>query len=369
MRALRALALVAVATGALLLPLDAFHRSAATGALMVAALHALLAIVVVGLAANGRPPSGRRERVAPALVLAQALALDAYLAFSPGQSAVVASVLDCLLVAATVLFAWQPVRVGVVAVAAAAAFALTGLVAGVPAGPFGIALVNVLVGGGIAVVCAGVLDDFRARLARRERELQGLSRQLMAAQEEERRKLSRELHDELGQSLTAVAAYLWLIEKDLPEPMQKLRGRTAEARRLVAKTLGEMREISQLLCPPVLALSGLVPSLEGQLRSFRDRHGIATDLRVHGVHGRLPSEVETALYRITQEALTNVARHARARSVRVSLVANEREIRLDVDDDGVGLPPAAATGTSGMGLLGMSERARALGGSVSVTSA
>src|SRR5262249_12194106 len=140
-----------------------------------------------------------------------------------------------------------------------------------------------------------------------------------------------------------------------------LRRLTGEARRLLAQTLGEMRELSQRLCPPLLALYGLVPSLEAHVKAFEERHKIATDLDATGFPPRLPVNVETALYRITQEALTNVARHACARRARVVLAATEGEIRLDIEDDGIGLPSHDG-GPTGTGPPGTAGRVRAPAG-------
>src|SRR5262249_20277680 len=125
--------------------------------------------------------------------------------------------MDRLLVASSVLFAWSPRRVAAIAAAVCAAFGVTGAVLHVLDPSLALAFAATLVGGTIAVASASVLGDFRVQLANRERELRSLSRQLMSAQEDERRRLSRELHDELGQSLTAVATYLWLVERDIPE--------------------------------------------------------------------------------------------------------------------------------------------------------
>jgi two-component system sensor histidine kinase UhpB len=208
----------------------------------------------------------------------------------------------------------------------------------------------------------------RARLAERQTELVALSARLMAAQEEERHRLARELHDEFGQSLTAVNSYLWLIEKDLPEAQAVQRGRAAEARHLVSKTLGGMRELSQLLRPSTLDDLGLVPSLDSHLRAFANRHQISASFAAEGLPERLPAEVETALYRITQEALTNVARHSGARRVRVTLARAGGELRLEIADDGRGLPARHGGARPGTGLVGIRERVHALGGTVTIGS-
>src|SRR5439155_644673 len=131
-----------------------------------------------------------------------------------------------------------------------------------------------------------------------------------------------------------------------------LRARAAEARRLVSKTLAEMRELSHLLRPSTLDDLGLVPSLDSHLQAFADRHQIATSFTAEGLPERLPAEIETALYRITQEALTNVAKHAAAHRVRVTLVREGGELRLEIADDGHGLPAHPGGTRPGTGLVG-----------------
>jgi signal transduction histidine kinase len=281
----------------------------------------------------------------------------------------VTNALTCLLVAAAILFAWTGRQTLVASAAVCAAFVAVGLSVradAAEAGRFWIALAGLAVGVTIATTCARVLGDFRTSLARREHDLQALSASLMSAQEEERRRLSRDLHDEFGQSLTAVASYLYIIERQVPESLHEVRIRSAEARQIISRTLAEMRELSQLLCPPVLGLYGLVPSLETLCRDFGERHEVAATFAVGDLPERLPSSVETAVYRITQEALTNVARHAQADRVRVALSASPGQLRLEVDDDGIGLPAMRHAG--GIGLTGIGERVRALGGNVAIQS-
>jgi signal transduction histidine kinase len=129
-----------------------------------------------------------------------------------------------------------------------------------------------------------------------------------------------------------------------------------------------MRELSQLLRPSVLDSLGLVPSLDSQLRAFSKRHRIATSFHADELPDRLPPEIETALFRIAQEALTNVARHARAERVDVSLTRDGDGLRLEVHDHGVGLRSGDGVRTQGTGLVGVRERVRALGGTLSITS-
>ena len=118
----------------------------------------------------------------------------------------------------------------------------------------------------------------------------------------------------------------------------------------------------------MLDLYGLVPSLEQHLRSFEKRHRIAASFLANVLPPRLPAETETAIYRITQEALTNVVRHAQAKRVRVRLVADEEHVHLEVEDDGRGLQGNGDGSRAGVGLIGVRERVRALGGTMTLAS-
>jgi signal transduction histidine kinase len=142
----------------------------------------------------------------------------------------------------------------------------------------------------------------------------------------------------------------------------------SEARGLAAKTLAEIRELSQLLRPSLLDDWGLLPSLEAQVKTFRTHQEIDVELEADELPDRLPAELETAVYRIVQEALTNVAKHAQASRVRVSLRHSEEALTLDVVDNGVGYLRNGGSSKPGLGLLSIRERVRALGGRVSMTS-
>jgi len=163
-----------------------------------------------------------------------------------------------------------------------------------------------------------------------------------------------------------VMSYLWLIEQQ-GDDADAVRSRAGEARRLAAKTLSAMRELSQLLRPSSLDDYGLIPSLDALVRNFAGRHQIAATFAADGLPDRFPPDIETAVYRIAQEALTNVARHARASRVEVVLAAEGGRLRLDVEDNGVGLAGRATA--EGTGVISIRERVRALGGTVSIASA
>jgi signal transduction histidine kinase len=361
----------ALACGVLFLPVDGSRVASDVLAslLILYAAHAALTSVVLIASFTAR---GERhaDALAVGLVVGHAINLLVYLTVWPRHPGLPAGILTCLLMGNTVLFSWTTTRVLALATMFCAGFLAVGTLSvprSVDRPELFVAAIVLIVGAVTSVGCARLLSLLRASLADRQRELTDLSARLMAVQEDERRRLARDLHDEFGQSLTAVNAYLWLIERQTPEEQGEQRRRAAEARRLVNRTLGAMRALSQLLRPAVLDTLGLLPSLDALLKTFGASHGIATSLTADGLPERLPQELETALYRVAQEALTNVARHARAKRVRVALAALGEELRLEVEDDGVGLPPSAST-TGGTGLVGIRERVRALGGQLTVTS-
>jgi signal transduction histidine kinase len=334
-------------------------------------------VVHGGLAAAGivvsTLPVGARWTDTLALLIVIAMGVNglAYFALTPGYPALMANGLALLLFGATVICAWSPRRTALVGTLFAQAYMLVGLLAqrqDVPNDRFIFSVLALLFASVIAAFCASILEAARTGIVRRENELEGLSNRLMSVQEEERRRLSRELHDGVGQGLTAVVSHLWLLERRLPPDDDDARQQASEARALAAKTLAEIRELSQLLRPSLLDDWGLVPSLEAQVKTFRTHQEIDAELRADGLPDRLPAEVETAVYRIVQEALTNVARHARATTVRVALRHADRALHLDIVDNGVGYAVNGTRAKPGLGLLSIRERVRALGGEVTLTS-
>ncbi len=198
-----------------------------------------------------------------------------------------------------------------------------------------------------------VLGDGRKALETRTRQLEELTRLLLKAQEEERRRIARELHDEAGQVLTAVK-----IELDLD-------GR-GEASAMVARALAQVRDLSNLLRPSALDQLGLEPALRSLVEDFGQRTEIAAQLKTEGTLSGLPPDLEVVLYRIVQEGLTNVARHAQATAVEVRLAVLDGRARLVVEDNGRGIRGAPVPH---LGLLGMHERVSELGGSLEFVAA
>jgi two-component system, NarL family, sensor histidine kinase UhpB len=215
------------------------------------------------------------------------------------------------------------------------------------------------------------LEADAATIREKTEQAERLAAQVIMAQEDERRRVARELHDEAGQALTAVIIGLERGLASMPEvyatdlPIQP-RQLISNLRDLAAQTLDEVRKLALELRPSVLDDLGLVAALRQYVRSTEERSGLAAQLSVVGWDeddSRLPPEVETALFRITQEAMTNAIRHAQAQSVQVRLKRSPAEVSLEVRDDGVGLrsvPPRDAR--EHLGMFGMRERARLLGG-------
>ena len=185
-------------------------------------------------------------------------------------------------------------------------------------------------------------------------------RRIVAAQELERQRLARELHDETGQALTSILLGLKQLDGESPEAV-------AEVRELVVATLQDVRRLAVELRPKVLDDFGLVPALERLTQGFAEHTGISVDLEASAVTERPPVEVETAIYRIVQESLTNVIKHAQAHSVSVVLTRGDGRIKAVIEDDGMGFEPETVDG-EGIGLVGMRERIELLDGALTVES-
>jgi signal transduction histidine kinase len=190
-------------------------------------------------------------------------------------------------------------------------------------------------------------------------------RRVVEAQESERRRLARELHDETGQALTSILLRLKTLE-ERPNDLD-YRAATAELRALVVSTLEDVRRLAVELRPSALDDFGLVAALERLVASFSEQTGITVDFEAALPDERLPEEVETALYRIVQESLTNVVKHARARRVSILLARKNGAVKAVVEDDGRGFDPSEER-DEGFGLIGMRERLALLGGRLEIES-
>ena len=192
-------------------------------------------------------------------------------------------------------------------------------------------------------------------------------RRVVAAQELERTRLARELHDETGQALTSILLSLRTVEEAAGDE-QELRAAVAEVRELVRSTLQDVRQLAVELRPKVLDDFGLVAALERLTETFGEQTGMSVQFQqLLPTSERLPPEVETALYRIVQESLTNIVKHARATSVSVVLTRKDDSVSVVVEDDGVGFEPHLAR-DGGIGLVGMRERVALLGGRLAIES-
>jgi signal transduction histidine kinase len=179
--------------------------------------------------------------------------------------------------------------------------------------------------------------------------------------------IARELHDEVGQALTAIKMELGVAHREI-QGGSRAAGSLTGARAIAESALQSVRDMSQLLHPSMLDDLGLPDTLDTYLRSFTRRTGIRAQFTHERMDDRLPSEVELCVYRIVQEALTNVAKHSGARTCTVRLVRRDRALHVGIEDDGRGLDPEALGDNSrrGLGIIGMRERVASLSGTFSI---
>lgn len=200
------------------------------------------------------------------------------------------------------------------------------------------------------------------------RQLQRLTRSAVTAQEEERKRISLELHDDTAQLLSSLLVRLKLLQG--VQNLQDLGARCAELMSLASEATESIRRMATQLRPVALDDLGLVAAIQWYIERFTRREGLQVQLKASGCKARIDPETELVVYRIVQESLRNVAKHAQASSVAVSLEIADNKLRLSVKDDGIGFDPLAVrrSESAGMGLLGMSERAALVGGTMSVRS-
>ena len=206
--------------------------------------------------------------------------------------------------------------------------------------------------------------------------------QIIDAQEQERKRIARELHDETSQVLTSLLISLAVLEESITT--SEARNRIADTRTLAHQTLRAIRNLSIDLRPSALDDLGLLPALRWYIKEYQQKCSIEVEFQATGFKERLPAEIETALYRIVQESLTNTARHANAHKVCITLKEEVDEVHATISDDGCGFDIQALQKTSvqergpglesgsglgrGLGLIGMQERAVLLDGSLDITS-
>jgi len=213
-------------------------------------------------------------------------------------------------------------------------------------------------------------DSLESLVEERTATLRRLSAQLLHVQDEERRRIARELHDSLGQYLAAAKVTL----DTLAFSGESDNGCLSEAVQLIDQAIRETRTLSHLLHPPLLDAAGLASAVTWYVEGFAKRSGIKADLALPENPGRLPISVETALFRIMQEALTNVHRHSGSRRVDINLSVNDATAKLVIRDFGRGIPKQVVSGFEqsgtnvGVGLAGIRERVKELGGTLHVHS-
>ena len=209
-------------------------------------------------------------------------------------------------------------------------------------------------------------DAQRKQIEETQNNLRRLSHRLVQAQEMERTALSRELHDEVGQKMTALGMELRNLEKLRDSNPGAFEKRMEEVKRLNIDAMRAIRDLAMGLRPSMLDDLGLEAALEWQGREFSRHTGVPAVVQVNSALDELPESQRTCIYRVVQEALTNCARHAKARNVLVSVSKERNGIVVLVRDDGIGFSPSLR---GGLGLLGIQERVQALDGKLHIASA
>jgi signal transduction histidine kinase len=200
-------------------------------------------------------------------------------------------------------------------------------------------------------------------IGRHREELKGLTARLFHSQETERRRIARELHDEVGQALTGINFTLETVEKVAAKEPERLKACILEIKKQINRTYQEMRRLSHRLHPALLSDLGLEPALDAYLKNISEHSGLQIDFKMMGFGKRMNLDIESVLYRLAQEALTNTLKHACATRFKLSIIKSYPNIIFLVQDDGIGFAAEKFMGnTSALGLLSMRERAAMLGG-------
>ena len=211
------------------------------------------------------------------------------------------------------------------------------------------------------------LKNYQTELERSHRELHALAGRLFGAQEEERRRISRELHDDLNQRLALLTLDIEALSQKVPRSRRATTERLRAVRDRVVELSDDVHGLAYQLHPSILDDLGLAAALRSHIADVTRREGIAIELSEDGLTGPIPADVASCLYRVAQEALRNVVKHAQPASVTVHLDSSSDGVTMAVDDSGVGFDPRG-TPHRGLGLVGMEERVRFVGGQFSLTS-
>jgi two-component system sensor histidine kinase UhpB len=197
-------------------------------------------------------------------------------------------------------------------------------------------------------------------------QLRNLASHLQSIREEERTVIAREIHDELGQALTAIKMDLSWLNKRIPEEQSSMLKKTESMSELIDSTIQTVQRISAELRPGLLDDIGLLAAIEWQAEEFKKRTGIAYDLSVGSQNIILESERSTAIFRIFQETLTNITRHAQATKVKISLLKKGNRVELKIKDNGKGISEEKISDPKSLGLMGIQERVYFLGGDIEI---
>ncbi len=220
----------------------------------------------------------------------------------------------------------------------------------------------------------GALEDRvqerTTELDKANRSLRELSARLLQLQDDERRRIARELHDSVGQMLAALSMNLSAVRADV-ERLRATAANLTDSEGLVQEMSQEVRTISHLLHPPLLDEVGLASAVRWYVEGFSQRSKIEINLDLPDDFGRLPRESETAIFRVVQECLTNIHRHSGSSTAKIRLRRRDGQVLVEVEDKGKGIPPEkldemASSGAPGVGIRGMRERLRQLGGTVEI---
>ncbi len=207
-----------------------------------------------------------------------------------------------------------------------------------------------------------------AALRRREREYRELAGKLLTAQEEERRRLAREMHDDLSQRLAVLAIDAGKLEQQMASSGGRIPEKLGKMRERMVKLSADVHAISRALHPSLLDDLGLIEAIESECASFSEREGIAVTFEPNDVLVSVPKDVALCIYRITQEGLRNIAKHARADEAHVGFAVVDGILVLSINDGGAGFDPTQARESGGLGLASMHERARLVHGDLRVES-
>ncbi|MBN2374128.1 PAS domain-containing protein, partial [bacterium] len=217
----------------------------------------------------------------------------------------------------------------------------------------------------------GIIVDITNEIRAKQR-LEALARELINTQEKERQRIAKELHDELGQALSTIKINLSLLEKNLDSDSSKAEATIKQTYNILDMLILDLKRISLDLRPSMLDDLGLDTTLQWYIKEFKERTKMEVEYSISGIKKRLPSNTEIALYRIVQEALTNIVKHSSANKVKISIRKDKKNIKVNIEDNGRGFSVENAfnpeTRGISFGIMGMQERVKDLGGDFKITS-